>query len=73
MTNRIAGLTVTLQADIRDDDAQPIIDAILLLKGVVSVKTHVADMEHNFALQQALHELRQQMQDVLWPKQTEAR
>lgn len=66
MTDRIKGLTVTLVNDLRDDDAQPIIDAILLLKGVLEVTTHVADMEHHFAVGQAKALLRSKIHAVLW-------
>ena len=39
MTDRLKGLVVSFSGDIREDDAQGIIDAILLIKGVGSVKT----------------------------------
>lgn len=34
MTDRVFALTVTLSDGIRDDDAQPIIDAIGMIRGV---------------------------------------
>ena len=37
MTDRLKGLTVVFEKDIREDDAQCIIDAILMIKGVVAV------------------------------------
>ena len=43
MTDRIHSLTVTLERDTRDDDIQPVIAAILQLRGVVGVEMHVAD------------------------------
>jgi hypothetical protein len=37
MTKRVSGFVVTLEQDMREDDAQEIVRAILLLKGVVNV------------------------------------
>jgi hypothetical protein len=37
MTTRVSGFVVTLEQDIREDDAQEIVRAILLLKGVVNI------------------------------------
>lgn len=37
MTTRLNGLVVAFENDIREDDAQSIIDAILMIKGVASV------------------------------------
>ena len=38
MTTRLKGLTVALTHDIREDDAQSIIDAIGMIKGVLDVQ-----------------------------------
>ena len=43
MTDRLKGLVVAFDADIRDYDAQPIINAILMIKGVYKVTTELAD------------------------------
>jgi hypothetical protein len=40
MTTRLNGLVVAFENDIREDDAQSIIDAILMIKGVASVTTN---------------------------------
>ena len=45
MTDRYNSLTVVLEHDIRDDDAQPLIDAIKQLKGVIEVSGNVTDMK----------------------------
>jgi len=37
MTTRFSGLLVVLENDMREDDAQPLIDAIIQLRGVVRV------------------------------------
>jgi hypothetical protein len=38
MTDRLKGLTVAFEKDIRDDDAESIIQAIKMIKGVLEVK-----------------------------------
>ena len=43
MTDRIHALTVVLKNDIRDEDIDPLVDAISMFHGVLSVHTHVAD------------------------------
>ncbi len=43
MTDRISALTIVLEKDIRDDDAKPLIEAIKMMRGVLSVEPHVKD------------------------------
>ena len=43
MTDRHAGYIVTLDHDIREDDAAAIITALRMVKGVISVEPVVAD------------------------------
>lgn len=38
MTDRHSGYLVTLAADIREDDAQPLLAAMRLLRGVIAVE-----------------------------------
>ena len=45
MTDRYATLTVALDRDIRDDDAEHLINAIKMMKGVADVSGHVNNME----------------------------
>lgn len=54
MTDRLNALTVVLSQDVRDDDAQKIIEAIMQMRGVLSVtgnvvtiSDHVAEMRAN--------------------------
>ena len=42
MTDRFHSLTVVLEREIRDDDAEPIIAAIKMIKGVAEVTGEVA-------------------------------
>lgn len=44
MTDRIRHVTVTLDKDYRDDDAESILTAIRMIKGVGSVVPKVADL-----------------------------
>ena len=66
MTDRIKGFVVTLAPDIREDDAEPIAEAIRLLKGVISVDAKVAEIDHHFAVKQAKREMQQRLHDVIW-------
>lgn len=43
MTDRVNGLLVALENDIRVDDVEPLINAIKCLQGVVGVKVSVVD------------------------------
>jgi hypothetical protein len=42
MTDRLKGVTVTFNADIRDDDAEYIINAIKMIKGVLDVTPSIS-------------------------------
>lgn len=45
MTDRLKGVIVTFEQDIREDDAEQIINAIRMIKGVLDVVPSIAD--HN--------------------------
>lgn len=66
MSDRIKGLTVTLRPNMREDDAQCVINAIKMLNGVIDVKAHVANLDHNFAVTTAKRDLQQKLRDILW-------
>jgi len=68
MTDRYHSLTVVLDRDIRDDDAEPILMAIRMIKGVLSVKPKVADIDSNMAEDRARRNLEQKLFDVVYPK-----
>lgn len=53
MTDRINALTVVLAEDIREDDVEPLIQAIGLLRGVLSVKSYVVDLQAHIAKERA--------------------
>jgi hypothetical protein len=45
VTDRHSGYVVTLAADVRDDDAQAIITALRMVRGVISVEPVIADIQ----------------------------
>lgn len=67
MTDRYHSLTVVLERDMRDDDAEPILHAIRMIKGVVSVKGEVADPASFMAVMRARRELCEKLLDVIQP------
>lgn len=67
MTDRYHSIGVVLEKDIRDDDAQCILDAIKMIKGVLSVKPHISDFEANMAEERARRELSNKLWKALHP------
>jgi hypothetical protein len=65
MTDRINALTVVLKDDIREDDVEPLMNAIRLLQGVVSVNLHVADIGSHIAKERAKAYYRDKIVDIL--------
>lgn len=68
MTDTFHSLTVVLDREVRDDDAEFIINAIKMIKGVTSVSGNITDCNHYVAKQMALLELRRQIESILYPK-----
>lgn len=64
MTDRIRGVYVTFDKDYRDDDAEPILDAIRMIKGVVDVSPHVTDLSDHDARMKVRYQF---ASDVLEP------
>ncbi len=65
MTDRLNALTVVLEVDIRDDDAEPLIAAIRMLRGVQSVEPRVADSRDHIAYMRARTDIGGKLFDVL--------
>lgn len=65
MTDRFYSLTVVLEKDIREDDAESIIKAILMIKKVLSVKGNVSNPATYTAETRARHELISKLFNVL--------
>ncbi|MBU3935808.1 hypothetical protein KJ909_03985 [Patescibacteria group bacterium] len=65
MTDRLKALTVVLQKDLRDDDAEPIIEAIKQLRGVRRVTSHVTHLDDHVAYTNAKLDLMAQIWKLL--------
>ena len=68
MTERFNTLTVVLETDVREDDAEGLLAAISRLRGVLSVKGNVADIDAFLAEQRARSDLEQKLWAVIYPK-----
>ncbi len=68
MTDRVNALIVVLDQDIRIDDVGGLIASIEHLRHVASVEPNVSDLDAHIAKETALHDLRQQIVEVLWPE-----
>lgn len=64
MTDRHAGYVVTLDRDIRADEAACIMDALLMLKGVISVQPVVADVPLAIATERTRVEMRDKLYEI---------
>jgi hypothetical protein len=58
MTDRLKGLAITFEKDIREDDAEEIIKAIGMLRGVASVKPVVTEINDMINQERVKYELR---------------
>lgn len=65
MTDRYHALTVVLENNIREDDAQPLIIAIKMLRGVLSVEPHLSNIDVHVAEDRARHKLISEMWKIL--------
>lgn len=68
MTTRIHALTVVLDDHIREDDAEALIAAILQLRGVFAVTTHVSDGEAYAARYKGLREMQVTIEKAMTAK-----
>ena len=65
MTDRLKGFVVVLNADIREDDAQPILDAIRQLRGVLTVQPIVAGIDDFIAEERAKQKFLDKFMEVM--------
>ena len=65
MTDRFNYLTVALEKDTRDDDAEQILNAIRMIKGVASVKGNVKSQGDWMAEQRIRIEVRDRLFDII--------
>lgn len=68
MTDRLKGVYVVFDQDIREDDAEAILNAIRMVRHVQSVEPIVANIEDHFARDRVRRELGQKILDILYPK-----
>jgi hypothetical protein len=57
MTDRVKGLVVTFDRDIRVDDIEAIVNAISMIKGVAGVEPSIADTSDQMARMRVRSEL----------------
>jgi hypothetical protein len=68
VTDRLLGVWVAFEKDIRVDDAEPLIAAIKQLKGVLEVKRDlIANPSDWMAQERAWCDLSEKIAAVLWP------
>ena len=67
MTDRYHTLTVVLDKDMRDDDAEGLIQAIGWMRGVLKCTGKVADLDSHMAEERARRELGQNLWEILYP------
>lgn len=68
MTDRIKGFVVTLDKDYRVDDVEEIRRALLMVKGVLSVESSVADISDHMNRERVRLELHEKLFAVLHSK-----
>lgn len=65
MTDRFKGFLVTLDKEIREDDAKHIINALKMIRGVLSVKPYVNGAEDWMMYEKGVLDNRQQLFEFL--------
>jgi hypothetical protein len=65
VTDRIRHLTITLERDTRDDDLEPILLAIRLIRGVAIVEPHVVQASDHLARQVVRAEIQRQIHEAV--------
>jgi len=65
MTDRLKGFIVTLDHDMRDDDAEVIVNAISMIKGVLTVKPSVRDLDDLMNRELIRQEITNKLYEVL--------
>jgi argininosuccinate lyase len=68
MSDRYNYLTVVLERDLKDEDAEPLIEAIKQFRGVLSVTPNVVDTTALFAEERARSALHEKLLRVLHEK-----
>ncbi len=66
MTDRLKGLVVTFDKDIREDDAQEIFNAIKMIRGVLDVSSSVATYDDHMNRTRIDREYKQKIWDAFF-------
>lgn len=69
MTDRIKGVYVAFEQDLRTDDVEPLLEAIKQLRGVLSVEPKVRSFNDWVAQERVRRELGEKIWEVLYPKE----
>ncbi len=65
MTDRYKGFLVTLDKEIRDEDAENIVNALKMVKGVHSVKPYIKGMEDHMMYEKAKSDMGHKILDFV--------
>jgi len=65
MTAKFNSLTIVLESDVREDDALTLMNAILMLKGVLSVKGNVSSVTDYVAESRVKTEVRNRLFEII--------
>lgn len=67
MTDRLKGCAVAFDRNIREDDAEVILNAIRMIKGVAVVEGNVANPNDWIIQERARYELGEKILDIMYP------
>ena len=65
MTDRISSFLVVLEKDMRDDDVKKVTTALRQVRGVISVKRNVSDIQQAVAESRVKWEIREKLWKAL--------
>ncbi len=65
MTDRVKGLTITLESDIRIEDISPLMNAILQMKGVIDVSPIISNASDSVVKLRCRQEMREKLYTLI--------
>ena len=68
MTGRTNAITVVLEKDVRNDDAETILTAIRMVRGVLSATPNVSELSDHIAQERVRRELGDKLWNVIYQK-----
>lgn len=69
MTNAINSITIVLEHNMREDDAQALLNAVQMLKGVITARANVSGLTDYIAQARARYEYGCKLMGVIYPDQ----